>query len=167
MAPAHSLPLRRRPDARVLSPWPASTIAKLVRYVSWLIYPLLPLYALRWIFNPRGQSLRVYLGTRLAVWTSHLVPLFPEPESDKKAASLCPPAERYAAFEEGVWDGARWDVTTVPTAPVDMCSHLAARPECVAPVKRPAFMISPAGAKGQAFEKAKEGEKIILFIHGG
>lgn len=167
MASAHFLPLRRRPDPRSPSPWPADTVARLQRLASWLTYPLLPFYVLRWLLNPRGQGLRLYLATRMAVWNSHLVPLITPPESERAAASLCAPGQLYAAFPKDIWDGAAWDVASIPPAPADMLGELTNGPACVKPVARPGFMITPSGAKGTKFDRARPGEKIILFIHGG
>lgn len=167
MAPAHSLPLRRRPDPRAPETWPADTVARLESLAKLVGYALYPLYVLRWVFNPRGQSLSIYLLTRLDVWRGHLVPLITPPESKELATRPLPKSKQYIPFPPGSWENAAWEVTDIPPAPKDMMGHLVDGPACVKPATRPGFMLTPAGAKGAGFSTAQPGEKIILFIHGG
>ncbi|GMK57595.1 hypothetical protein CspeluHIS016_0404290 [Cutaneotrichosporon spelunceum] len=167
MTPAHSLPLRIRPDLRAPSVWPADTVARLQSLAKVVIYPLLPFYVLRWLFNPRGQNLKTYLLSRVDVWQGYLVPLLTPPESAEQAARPLPKSLQYIPFPPDAWDTVRWEVADVPPASEDMMGHLVDGPACVKPSSRPGFMLTPSDALGNGFAKAQPGERIILFFHGG
>ncbi|BEJ17378.1 hypothetical protein CspHIS471_0607790 [Cutaneotrichosporon sp. HIS471] len=167
MAPVHSLPLRIRPDLRAPGIWPADTVARLQSLAKVVIYPLLPFYALRWLFAPHGQNLKTYLLSRMDVWLGYLVPLLTPPESEELSARPLPKSLQYIPFPPDAWNGASWEVTDIPPAPVGMMGYLVDGPTCVKPVTRPGFMLTPSGALGNGFAKAQPGEKMILFIHGG
>lgn len=150
--PLRTYPDRRAPDG--IDPFYAGLCRKAATYLS---YPLLPLYVLKWLWDPRGQQLPTYLATRVGSWASTLAPFFPVAETWGQASSLPPPEQRDQPYGDA-WEGIAYDVATVPPAPAALCGHLAKGPAVVRRVERPMFVLTPAGATA---------DKVVLYFHGG
>lgn len=150
--PLRTYPDRRAPDG--IDPFYAGLWSKAAKYLS---YPLLPLYVLKWLWNPRGQLLGKYLSTRIGSWTSTLAPCFPVAETWRHASSLPPPEGIDQPYGDA-WDGVACEVVTVPPPPTTICTHLAKGPQIIKRVERPMFVLTPTGAQS---------EQIVLYLHGG
>lgn len=120
---------------------------------------LTPLNLLIWLIFRPPQTLRVFLISRIVRDSRWLTPFILSNES-KYSASHKPrrPLIRYGDIEKSV------SITNVTAPP-------AKRQPDAPPVVRPAetygFILSPNGAKGKGTEKAKPGEKLIIYYHGG
>jgi hypothetical protein len=138
------------------------TTARLLIFLP-LLAPLLAYTTLKRLF--RGPRLPwMSLSTELLVVTiqAYLQTSFYLPQVDK--------LEMEVAKGLPGWQKARKDVDCVKIMlePAGEEYRLGiGRVEGVKGVRRPAWMLTPPGAIGQGLEKARDGEKIVMYIPGG
>ncbi|BEI86167.1 hypothetical protein CcaverHIS002_0604540 [Cutaneotrichosporon cavernicola] len=117
----------------------------------------LPISTIRYLFTrPKGFSLKIFLIFRLLRFLNLLVPILPPPEKRK-----------------ALWEGPKTagtlpevKIETVKVAPAPEAWRVgyAAGPNVVKAIEMPGYIITPAGI---ASGPARDGEKIIMYIHGG
>ncbi|KAL1408976.1 hypothetical protein Q8F55_005793 [Vanrija albida] len=166
MPPAPALPsLRSAPDAGAPNGVPLRSLQ--LRAALALPAGLLsvPYHVVAYYACGRpARSLLAYLLARVVYTISCWTPVFRDPESWDEAASLSPPSIDPAAGR--AYAGLEVAVVTVPEGTRPQEAYTLG-PSGVEKAERPAFIITPPGARGRADSRAAPGEKLILYIHGG
>ncbi|KAL1413813.1 hypothetical protein Q8F55_001597 [Vanrija albida] len=124
-----------------------------------LVALLTPFNVLIWLIFRPPQTLRVFLLSRIVRDSRWLTPFIIANEG-KYSASHKPrrPLIPYGDIEKSV------TITNVTAPPA---KRQPAAPPVVRPAETYGFILSPNGAKGKGTEKAKPGEKLIIYYHGG
>jgi hypothetical protein len=123
----------------------------------------IPVWILQYLVSRPAAYTNVlaFLLSKFVRTMSFMYPFIPAPEAHGEAAR--PPK---AALPSG---GVKADTIVVGIQPVPKEWRTAYATEVggVKAVERPGFMLSTPGAKGQGAALAQEGEKVVLYIHGG
>lgn len=137
-------------------------------YVALTILPALTHSALLYLFSPRpypSWNLRAALRIRYnKLFLGSISGVLP-PEETAEEAWTAPQLNVATGIDRSQLD---IKVVKVDPAPSDLIRGIADCPGVgVEPVVRPGFWITPPGAVGRGNDKAKQGEKVVLHLHGG
>lgn len=161
--PSSPLPLRK-PDAPAAPKAPP--FAGLLQIVA-LIIALgnTPAWILQYIVTRPVEFKNVFgfLLVKLLRTMSLLYPFIPVPEAHGEAAG--PPKLGLPA--RGELKKVTTTIVAVQAVPQEWRTVYATEVGGVQAVERPGFVLTPPGATAQGAALAKDGEKVILYIHGG
>lgn len=123
----------------------------------WLVY--------YYVARPKAYSGPLtYAFGRFFYTMSVFYPFLPSPEAEGEAARL---PKMAIGLNKDPWTVVKKDVVPIQPVPKDWRVAYCADVPAVKAVERPGFMLTPPGSKGKGAEHAKDGECIIMNIHGG
>jgi hypothetical protein len=155
---------------------PASTSPLLFRILDTLTYPYilfigvpsLAYSTLKYLLSPRpfaswslSEALFIKYKKVQNGPSSFVLPPLP-PYSEEWTV----PATQFNTVSQDELKRIDIKVVSVPPVPAGMQTGIAVCPG-VESVLRPGFWLTPDTSKGRADEKAKDGEKVVLHLHGG
>ncbi|KAL1410775.1 hypothetical protein Q8F55_001717 [Vanrija albida] len=118
-----------------------------------------PANIVTWLLFRPPIPLKLFLLSRIVKYSRSLTPYLVAPESKREASTK--PARPVVPFGD-IEKNVQTTNVTIPPA-----KRQPNAPAQVQPQESFGFILTPNGAKGQGAEKAKPGEKILIYFHGG
>jgi len=125
----------------------------------------IPYWIVEYIFTRPAKSLGAFLFAKFFKTMTLMYPFLPGTEGEGEAARL--PTLALGGFTKDPWDKVTRTVVSTHPCPVEWRTAYATEVPGVRAVERPGFILTPPGARAKAAELAVEGERIIMYIHGG